>query len=213
MSTMGRPQSVSDEEILGAARLVISRSGYDRFTLSEVADEIGLSRAAIILRFQSTQGLKARLLTEGVQKFLKRLATLPHRSGGDGLLDLADFIGNTKGPDSISHFFTILRGTLDDPKAAALEKLRSQAWHMAIVDRMPPSAIGRDDAAYLFSAMLVGAIIQWETSPVISCTQFLRQRTQDWLTMARIEFTARNIAGHRLVRTTAPQPLNLGEVS
>jgi len=75
---MARTQTVSDEEILQAARRVIHRRGYDAFTLSDVAEAVGLSRAAIILRFESTRGLKLRLATKMVHEFIARLEALPH---------------------------------------------------------------------------------------------------------------------------------------
>lgn len=187
---MARPQSVSDDEIMGVARQVISRTGYDRFTLSEVAEQVGLSRAAIILRFQSTQALKIKLLADGIRQFLQSLEALPIRVGGDGLLDLADFLGgNLKVPENMAHHSSILRGAIPDPELASLEHQRRRAWHSAIMQRMPKTKIGMDEATFLFAAIVMGAITQWQMSPSISATDYLRRRIQDWLTLAGIEFT------------------------
>src|SRR6516225_8589088 len=91
---MGRPFAASDDQILRAASKVISRRGPDAFSLAEVASEVGLSRAAIILRFKSTHALKVTLLTRQVERFAANLATLPNSPSGDNLLQVAAFIGS-----------------------------------------------------------------------------------------------------------------------
>ncbi len=47
---MPRPKLKSDDEVLEAATAVLKRCGPINFTLSEVANEVGLSRAALIQR-------------------------------------------------------------------------------------------------------------------------------------------------------------------
>ncbi len=48
---MPRPKLKSDDEVLEAATVVLKRCGPIEFTLSGVAKEVGLSRAALIQRF------------------------------------------------------------------------------------------------------------------------------------------------------------------
>jgi AcrR family transcriptional regulator len=50
-----RPRTASDEEILAATHRVISSVG-PRFTLADVAREIGLAPATLIQRFGSKKG-------------------------------------------------------------------------------------------------------------------------------------------------------------
>ncbi len=47
---MPRPKLKSDDEVLEAATVVLKRCGPIEFTLSGVAKEVGLSRAALIQR-------------------------------------------------------------------------------------------------------------------------------------------------------------------
>ncbi|HEE2312773.1 TPA: TetR family transcriptional regulator, partial [Klebsiella pneumoniae] len=56
---MPRPKLKSDDEVLEAATVVLKRCGPIEFTLSGVAKEVGLSRAALIQRF--TNGTVAKL--------------------------------------------------------------------------------------------------------------------------------------------------------
>ncbi len=48
---MPRPKLVSDDQVLDATHAVMLRLGPERFTLSDVAEAVGLSRAALIQRF------------------------------------------------------------------------------------------------------------------------------------------------------------------
>src|SRR5579864_2718623 len=90
---MARPFTATDEDILNAAGRVIARRGPDGFSISEVAADVGLSRAAIILRFKSTHALKVTLLTRMVEQFAFALKALPQTASGDNVLRLAGFIG------------------------------------------------------------------------------------------------------------------------
>src|SRR3546814_16091822 len=94
---MARPQIASDKQIFDAAERVFARSGPDAFTLAEVAKEVGLSRAAIILRFKSTQALKIMLMSRLHEKFIAFVDTFPKTPGGDQLLEIAASIGSRAG--------------------------------------------------------------------------------------------------------------------
>src|SRR5580700_2906759 len=91
---MGRPFTASDDDILNAAGKVIARRGPDAFSIAEVAADVGLSRAAIILRFKSTHALKVTLLARMVERFCAALQALPQTPSSDNVLRLAAFIGS-----------------------------------------------------------------------------------------------------------------------
>src|SRR5580700_6001256 len=104
---MGRPFTASDDDILNAAGKVIARRGPDAFSIAEVAADVGLSRAAIILRFKSTHALKVILLARMVEQFATRLKTLPQTPSGDNVLRLAAFIGgHVHSRQSLARFFS-----------------------------------------------------------------------------------------------------------
>ena len=193
MSSMARPQSVSDDDILMTAWRVIARRGYDSFTLAEVAEEVGLSRAAIILRFKSTQALKLRLANHMADKFDKRVAAIPVARSGDALIDFAEVIGKwIASHDKFAAFMTVLRQNILDEELAAVERRRGEILHRAILERMPKTVLDTESAALNFRAQLSGSMMQWEVESGISPSDYLVLRAQDWLTLAGIAFTTRN---------------------
>jgi len=62
---MTRPRTVSDEQILAAAMTAIGRHGPARLTLAHVAQEVGLSPAALVQRFGSKAGLLRAAASRG----------------------------------------------------------------------------------------------------------------------------------------------------
>lgn len=65
---MPRPKLKSDDEVLEAATVVLKRCGPIEFTLSGVAKEVGLSRAALIQRFTNRDTLLVRMMERGVEQ-------------------------------------------------------------------------------------------------------------------------------------------------
>jgi len=195
---MARPQTLSDQEILDAARRVIVRQGYEAFTLSEVAEAVGLSRAALTLRFKSAQDLKVRLTTQMVESFIAKLAALPAARSGDGLLELVALIGDMlRNREGVSSFFIVHHANFADPVLAALELKRGQAWTDAISARMPKTAISHEGAVRGFQALIGGAIMQWGPIKGVEAKDYLLARAQDWLTLAQIDFTKRAAKARR----------------
>jgi hypothetical protein len=56
---------------------------------------------------------------------------------------------------------------------------------------MPKTALDTKSAVLSFRAQLSGAMMQWEVESGVSPADYLVARTQDWLTLAQIEFTRR----------------------
>ena len=187
---MGRLQSVTDHEILQAARKVIAKRGPDAFTLSEVAEEVGLSRAAIILRFKSTQALKVRIVTEQVEQFLEAMAKIEAEPGGDGLLQVAAFlgayVGNRKGSAS---FFRSYSSNVQDRELVKLENDRGVALRAVVSRAMPKVSIEHDAAVDAFNAHIAGCIINWLASSEPDAYSFLVRRTKEWLRLVGIPYS------------------------
>jgi len=200
---MARTQTVSDEEIFLAARKVVDRRGVQGFTLTDVAAEVGLSRAAIILRFKSTHALKVQLLNRMFDEFRNTLDNLPRTPGGDSLLAVAAAIGVHVGNRGrLPSFFANYAANMVEHELVDIERQRGAALRTAISRVMPDTAIGRDAATSAFSAHLTGTIMSLmaleETDPV----GFLVQRSKDWLRLAGIAFSAREAA--KLVAAKSP---------
>lgn len=187
---MGRPFTASDEEILHAARTVISRRGPEAFSIAEVASEVGLSRAAIILRFKSTRALKIASVTKMVEQFEVALGTLPNSPSGDNLLRLAAFIGShVHSRESSAKFFASYSVNVQDPELAALEVRRGVALSNVIFNVMPETVVSRNAAVTAFRAHLTGSVLAWLAVGGTSDSRgYVVTRTSEWLRLTRIGF-------------------------
>jgi TetR/AcrR family macrolide resistance operon transcriptional repressor len=187
---MARPFTATDDQILNAARKVISRRGPDGFSIAEVASEVGLSRAAIILRFKSTHALKLASLTHMVQKFANAIAELPSTPSGDNLLRLAAFIGSyVRSRESSAKFFARFSANVQDRELAELETKRGDLLHKAVANVMPPVAIDHASAVLAFSAHLSGSILAWLARDDNDSRGYLVARTKEWLKLANVPFS------------------------
>lgn len=202
---MARTPTVSDDEILDAAKKVLYRRGPDAFTLAEVAADVGLSRAAIILRFKSTQELKVTLLSKMVSLFTLQVAELPKNPSGDNLLKVAAFIGSRMtNVQGLTAFLNNHFSNISDPILFDLELKRGAAWHNAISRSMPPITIDHDAAVAAFSAHLSGTLLAWPGSENETCLNYMLRRTKEWLRLAGIPFTESAVNVESPVSEEAP---------
>lgn len=189
---MGRPVSVSDEQILSAAQRVLDRRGPAGFSMSEVATEVGLSRASIIGRFSGAQSLKVRLLSEYVDQFEVSLRALPKTPGGDGLLHVAAFMGSNVGSrEGSAKYIANYASSVRDRALLTLENRRGEALNQAIAAVMPKVAIRHDAAVLAFRTHLTGCIVSWIGMNDADPRRYLVLRTEEWLELAGISFTTR----------------------
>lgn len=185
---MARPKQASDEQVLQAAHRIYAERGHQGFTLSQLARELELSRAALIQRFGSAEALRMRLARERIAYFRERLEQLPAQRNGDALLSLAAFIGGMVGTrPQLAAFMQNLQSDLVDAEMVQLEKDRGEAMLDAIEVRMPEIAIDTRSAALAFRAHISGSLLQWqvEERPITPC-DYLVERTREWLRLAGI---------------------------
>ncbi|HEY9009986.1 MAG TPA: helix-turn-helix transcriptional regulator [Devosia sp.] len=138
---MPRPKLVSDTDVLDATRRVMLREGAG-FTLADVATEVGLSRAALIQRFENKTGLARQLAAH-------------NRSALEALI-AADPIDN-KGPQRVLAFLDRVLEAFAPPvllaDAATVAALRD-----AVVARLDePSRQRAGEVADLLLTVLQGA--------------------------------------------------------
>lgn len=186
---MARTPTVSDQVILEAAGEVMYQRGIDGFTLAEVAKVVGLSRAALILRFTSTQALKVTLLKQMVERFTALLDGLPSTPSGDSLLAFAAFIGrhaNTR--TSSASFWAVHHSNLNDPELAALEIERGAVVKRVIARMMPPTRIDHASAVAAFNAHIGGTMLAMLAEEGAEPYEYLVTRTKEWLRLADIPF-------------------------
>jgi AcrR family transcriptional regulator len=195
---MARPLTATDQEILDAASRVISRRGLAAFTLSEVAKEVRLTRAAITFRFKSVHDLKRRALERSANRFADLLANQSFGTGGDGLLAIAGFIGSLPGSrEALSTFFATYQANLVDEELLAMERRRAFLLRQVTASAMPETPIGMEAAVVLFSTHLTGTLMTWQSSEEPDGRKFMSERTRNWLRMARIPFTCSDEAHAR----------------
>lgn len=190
---MARPFTASDDDILHAARTVIGRRGPDGFSIAEVASEVGLSRAAIILRFKSTHALKLASLEKMVEQFAVALDALPTTPSGDNLLHVAAFIGSyMHSRESSVRFFANYYGSnVQDRDLLKLEHQRGAVLDRAISRVMPETVLDGDSAVIAFRAHLTGSITTWLSLDDANSRRYLVMRTREWLKLASIPFSER----------------------
>jgi len=183
---MARTPSVSDEEILEIAMGVMRQRGPKLFTLSEVASRVGLSRAAINLRFKSTKSLKLTLMkkiADGMERELKALSRTP---GSDALLQLVDFLGAlAKNKGAVVTTLNTHTANLLDPDMADIGKMQNDAIISAVSAAMPKIGIEHDDAVSLFYSHIVGCFFTWNDESETASSYLIRQ-TRVWLMMVGI---------------------------
>lgn len=184
---MARPLSVTDEEILDVANRVIAMRGPEHFSVSEVAREVGLSRAAITLRFHSAEDLKRLLMQRRAEQFDRLLASLEIKRGAEGLLAIAELIGAKAGSrNGVANFMLRMSRNIHDPVLLELEERRGESLRSVIGQAMPRTAIEHSAAVDAFLAHLSGSLLQWQASEEPDGRRFLRDRTFDWLRLAGV---------------------------
>lgn len=147
---MPRPKLVSDADILDATRRVLLRQGAG-FTLSDVATEVGLSRAALIQRFTNKAGLERHLAAYHLGALQRLIGGLPVTNKGPQRT--LDFLDKVLAEFAISVL-------LADAETAAL--LRE-----AIVARLDePSRQRAGEVADLVMSVLAGAATEGDGAHV-----------------------------------------------
>ncbi len=187
---MARPKHASDQQVLSAAHRIYSERGHRGFTLSELARDVDLSRAALIQRFGNVESLRMRLARERAGRLRQLLAELPVERSGDALIALAAFIGSmVEGRSGLASYMQAVQADLDDAELIHVEKERGAALSEAVACRMPELPIDNQSAALAFRAHLAGSLMQWQVEErPISARDFLVERTREWLRLVRLPF-------------------------
>lgn len=184
---MARPQTVSDDEILNAAEQVLDMLGADRFSISEVARQLGLSRAAITFRFPGPDELRRLALARKVARMEKHISEWEIATGAAGLLEIACRIGRMAGGSAgFARSMMRYRNNLDDPFAREMELHRGDIVRAAIAKAMPETVVSRTEAVDAFMANITGSLMAWQATSDSDAETFLRDRTLVWLRMTGI---------------------------
>lgn len=159
---MPRPKLKSDDEVLEAATVVLKRCGPIEFTLSGVAKEVGLSRAALIQRFTNRDTLLVRMMERGVEQVRHYLNAIPIGAGPQGLWEFLQVLVrsmNTRNDFSVNY---LISGTSSGAGAThACDPAEPRGGGGSASDC--PSAPAA--AELLLHSVIAGATMQWAVDP------------------------------------------------
>ncbi len=148
---MPRPKLVSDDDVLQATRRVMLREGTDRFTLADVAKEVGLSRAALIQRFDNKAGLARNVAIRGLTE-LQQLSSD---------LEIAN-----KGPHVVLNFLHVVLRQLEIAVLLADDGCAEVLRHAIVARLDEPSRLRGGEVADMLMTVLQGAAAQGGRSHV-----------------------------------------------
>jgi AcrR family transcriptional regulator len=163
---MARRKAISDEELLDRALPLMAREGPGGFTLAALAKETGVAPATLLQRFGDKRTLIERAFRRDNERFARWIDVLPEGRGVEATLavyraateDFHDVPG-------LEDHLLWLRVDIRDPTFNALARARFALFRAAILKRLPPVRLPRDEVARLLDAQCHGAIIQWAIEP------------------------------------------------
>jgi AcrR family transcriptional regulator len=180
-----RPRTTSDEDILAATHRVISTVG-PRFTLADVAKEIGLAPATLIQRFQSKRGLMIALASSAAGGTEDQMTAIRRAAPGPlaALFAVGDcFAEMAPSPDVLANHLAFLQMDLTDPEmhelaleqanhmTAELRKLLDEA--VAAGELVPSLDTGR--MAIAIQSLQGGSLLSWAILRDGAARTFLRR--------------------------------------
>jgi AcrR family transcriptional regulator len=166
-----RPRTIDDAAILEAAGRIISRQGPTKFTLADIATEVGLSAATLVQRFGSKRRLMLALACSA-RDSVEACFNLVRASNPTPLAALlaaaTEMTRYVKSPEEMSNHLAFLQADLSDPEfyAVMLENSRRiLAGYQSLLDEaVAAREIVPCDTARLaraVDAVAGGSLIGW----------------------------------------------------
>jgi AcrR family transcriptional regulator len=149
-----RPRTVSDDEILAATGRAMSKVPPTRFTLAEVAREVGLAPATLVQRFGSKRGLLLALSSQSASSMdacfdaVRQAHTSPLEALFSAATEMARFSAT---PEELANSLAYLQIDLSDPD-----------FHRHILESS--RAMQRGYRALLDDAVAAGELLAGETA-------------------------------------------------
>lgn len=181
---MPRPKLHSDAFILDTALGILLRNGPSAFTLSDVAEAVGMSRAALIQRFKDKATLHRSVMERMTQEVRDYFANASPQQGLDPLWAmLKNLIAGMGSGDGTEGYLLLLWGDIGEPSLRALAAERNQLVRKAIEVRLPAAPHPPEPTAGLVQAVIQGACMQWLAEPDGELAAFMTDRTRRVLTV------------------------------
>jgi AcrR family transcriptional regulator len=180
-----RPRTATDEDILAATYRVISNVG-PRFTLADVAKEIGLAPATLLQRFGSKKGLILAVLSSGGGAGEDPFAAI--RENADGPLDAVFAYGDcfaqmAPSPEVLANHLAFLQMDLTDPDMHELA-LAQAKWTRSLFRKLLDEAVAAGELkestdtvklATAIQSMQGGSLLSWAILREGTARRFLRR--------------------------------------
>jgi AcrR family transcriptional regulator len=157
---MPRPKTVSDEAVLTGALAVLAARGAE-FTLTDLAEHVGLSRATLIQRFGDRDAILLRMAQHEVALTRSWLDSLPVEAGQGALWRFLTTIVESMEPaQGFSARVAIAALEIRDPRLRVLAGQRYELVQRAIALRLPDGPDRKAQAGHIH-AIIAGATMQW----------------------------------------------------
>lgn len=179
---MPRPKLHSDETILAKAHQVLLAKGPSNFTLTDVANAVGISRAALIQRFKDRDTLHLKIMQRATQEVRDYFAAAPGDVGLVPLwLMLKDLIDGVGSGDDFAGYLLIEWSDVTTPALNALAAERARLVRGAIAARLPESEPDREKTAGLVQSVIQGSSLQWLIEKSGPLNVFMTDKTRHLL--------------------------------
>lgn len=188
---MPRPRLATDRQILEATVAAIGKHGPAKLTLAHVADEVGLTPAALLRRFGSKAGLLAAVAAQGAATADAVFDDAEQRSSTplDGLLEaLTSFTGDIRTRTELANHMAMLQLDIAEPhlRKQAARQSRTARERIAYLVRAAAEAgqLEADRPAELADAVYTaynGALITWAIDGRGGLGSWIREKVQQVL--------------------------------
>ena len=180
---MPRNRTVSDQDLLDGALLVVRASGPDALTFGALAPRVGLAPSTIVQRF----GTKAALLQAALSLAWDRLDDATAAADGHaalepaGVVDLLVELSGQYDPDDFADQLLLLREDLRDPVLRA----RGRAWLATVTEaverRLGAAPGGPAGLGDLVVAQWQGTLTVWSFTRLVPLIAAVRAALEDLL--------------------------------
>jgi AcrR family transcriptional regulator len=194
---MGRPISVSDEEIFAATARAVTKAGPARLTLADVAREVSLSPAALVKRFGSKRDLLlafVRSAPDSAKECFVRMRAV-HESPVAALIAAASSVADhVRSAEELANSLAFLQMDLSDAdfrRAALANAQQIIAGYEALIrDAVRAGELVTCDArqvARTLQAVAGGSMINWAILREGRVQAFVRRDVETFINRLRQE--------------------------
>lgn len=166
-----RPKTASDAAILEAAARLLSRLGPARMRLEDVAREVGLSPATLLLRFKSKRNLLLAVAEHGIAGIADSFRARRRRSPSalHVVTDVADCVRElAQEPQQLANLLAFLQLSLEDPAFRACATRHDATLARELTALLDEARAGGEMAnvssaalARAVIAMMRGSLLTW----------------------------------------------------